>query len=89
MDKLEIEPFLIENFNNVTTEDLQEIINKYENHPSIIKIKENVRNENDFILDFEREILKLDTKKANLQGTIYKISQQKSLLNLMTSYPIT
>ena len=42
----------------------------------IIKIKENVRNGNDFTFkemnnfDFEREILKLDPKKANLQGDI-------------------
>ena len=76
VDKLEIESFLIENSNNTSTEDLQEIINKYDNHPSIIKIKENVLNENDFTfkdmttLDFEREMLKLDTKKANLQGDI-------------------
>ena len=76
VDKLEIESFLIENSNNISTEDLQEMINKYSNHPSIIKIKENVLNENDFTfkdittLDFEREILKLDTKKANLQGDI-------------------
>ena len=76
MDKLEIESFLIENSNITSTEDLQKMINKYNNHPSIIKIKENVLNENDFTfkdmttLEFEREILKLDTKKANLQGDI-------------------
>ena len=75
VEKLEIESFLFENSNNTSTEDLQEIINKYNNHPSIIKIKENVLNENDFTfkdftIDFEREIPKLDTKKANLQGDI-------------------
>ena len=76
MDKLELESFLIENSNNTSTEALQKIINKYNNHPSIIQIKENVLNENDFTfkdmttLDFEREILKLDTKNANLQGDI-------------------
>ena len=76
VDKLEIEPFLIDNSNNIATEDLKETIRKYENHPSIIKIKENVRNGNDFTFkemnnfDFEREILKLDPKKANLQGDI-------------------
>ena len=75
VDKLEIESFLIENSNNIS-EDLQEFINKYDNHPSIIKIKENVRIENDFTfkdmttLDFEKEILKLDTIKANIQGDI-------------------
>ena len=76
VDKFEIEPFLIDNSNNISTEDLKETIKKYENHPSIIKIKENVRNGNDFTFkemtnfDFEREILKLDPKKANLQGDV-------------------
>ena len=55
--------------NQCTT--LKETTKKYENHPSIIKIKENVRNGNDFTFkemtnfDSEREILKLDLKKAN------------------------
>ena len=76
MDKLGIEPFLIDNSNNISTEDLKETIKKYENHPSIIKIKETVRNGNDFTFkemtnfDSEKEILKLDSKKANLQGNI-------------------
>ena len=58
--------------NQCTT--LKETIKKYENHPSIIKIKENVRNGNYFTFnemtnfDFEREILKLDLKKDDLQG---------------------
>ena len=60
--------------NQCTT--LKETIKKYENHPSIIKIKENVRNGNYFTFnemtnfDFEREIFKLDPKKADLQGDI-------------------
>ena len=76
VDKLEIEPFLNDNSYSISTEDLKETNKKYENHPSIIKINENVRNGNDFTFkemtnfDFEREILKLDPKKANLQGDI-------------------
>ena len=34
VDKLEIEPFLIDNSNNISTDDLKETIKKYENHPS-------------------------------------------------------
>ena len=76
VDKLEIEPFLIEDTNIISTDNLEEIISIYENHPSIIKIKENVGNGNKFTfkditsLDFENEILKLDPKKANLQNDI-------------------
>ena len=67
---------IIDNSNNISTENLKETIKKYENHLSIIKIKENVRNGNDFTFkemnnfDFERGILKLGPKKANLQGDI-------------------
>ena len=52
------------------------IINKYENHPSIIKINENVSEGNNFAFKditpqvFEREILKLDPKKATPQNDI-------------------
>ena len=76
VEKLEIEPFLIEDTNIISTDYLEEINSKYENHPSIIKIKENVGNGNQFTfkdmtsLDFENEILKLDPKKANLQNDI-------------------
>ena len=76
VDNLEIEPFLIENTNSIYTTNLEDIISKYENHPSIRKIKENIGNGNKFTfkdmtsLDFENEILKLDPKKANLQNDI-------------------
>ena len=76
MVKVEIEPFSIENSNNISIDNLQENISKYENHPSILKIKENVRIENEFTfkdmisLDFKREILKFDPKKVNLQDDI-------------------
>ena len=51
---------------------LQDIIKKYESHPSIIKINENVKKGNIFSftdmtsLDFENEIIKLDKKKASM-----------------------
>ena len=76
VDNLEIEPFLFENTNIISTAKLDDIISKYENHPSIRKIKENIENGNKFTfkdmtsLDFENEILKLDPKKANLQNDI-------------------
>ena len=76
VDNLEIEPFLFENTNIISTAKLDDIISKSENHPSIRKIKENIENRNKFTfkdmtsLDFENEILKLDPKKANLQNDI-------------------
>ena len=76
VDNLEIEAFLFENTNIISTAKLDDIISKYENHPSIRKIKENIENGNKFTfkdmtsLDFENEILKLDRKMANLQNDI-------------------
>ena len=76
VDNLEIEPFLIENTNIISTANLEDIISKYENHPSIRKIKENIGNGSKFTfkdmtsLDFENEIPKFDHKKANLQNDI-------------------
>ena len=37
VEKLEIKPFIIENINNSSIENLEEKISKYKNHPSIIK----------------------------------------------------
>ena len=76
VDKLEIESFLKDNTNNISDENLQKIIDDYANHPSILKIQENVNNVSKFFfkdkrpLDFEIEILKLNPKKANLKGDI-------------------
>ena len=76
VDTLEIEPFLFKNTNIISTAKLDDIIGKYEKHPSTRKIKENIVNGNKFTfkdmtsLDFENEILKLDPKKANLQNDI-------------------
>ena len=79
VDNLNIEAYLptytdhIEFTEDTVSDDIQVIINKYKNHPSIIKINENVSEGNNFTFKditpqvFEREILKLDPKKAHLK----------------------
>ena len=62
--------------NNHITENIQDIVDKYENNPSIKKIKENITHENKFSfkdttpLDFATQIQNLDTKKAMLENDI-------------------
>ena len=74
VDNLEIEPYLLGN--NPITEDIQDILVKYENHPSVKKIKENKRDENKFTFkdttpkDFENQIQNLDIKKAIIENDI-------------------
>ena len=76
VDNLDIEPYLPENINNPSTESVQEIICKYENHPSITKIKENIKDENTFAFkdttseDFRTHIRNLNTKKAMPENDI-------------------
>ena len=76
VENLDIETYVIGNVKDTLTGNLQEIIDKYENHPSIKKIKEIVMGEIRFFFnditskDFENEILKLDTKKAVLEDDI-------------------
>ena len=53
VDKLEIESFLKDNTNNISDENLQKIIDDYANHPSILKIQENVNNVSKFF--FQRQ----------------------------------
>ena len=48
VDNLDIEPFLQDNTDNMLTENIQDIIDQYANHPSIIKSKENVGASNNF-----------------------------------------
>ena len=73
VDNLDIETYLPGNMDETLPKTLQEIINKYDNHPSIQKIKENVSEENNFSFsdmtshDLENQIRKLDTKKANIE----------------------
>ena len=75
VENLNIESFLTEN-TNVLAENLQGIVDQYANHPSIIKIDENVREDTNFSFkdmlpqDFQSETLKLDSRKANSQGDI-------------------
>jgi hypothetical protein len=76
VDNLDIPSYLPENTQHIQNDDIQMIIDIYENHPSIIKIKENVREGDKFLFtdmtsqDLESEILKLDPKKATTQNDI-------------------
>ena len=84
VDNLEIEPYAPDNVINISSENmnassiktLQDIIKKYDSHPSFIKINENAKKENIFSftdmksLDLENEIIKLDKKKANMDDDI-------------------
>ena len=73
VDNLGIESYLPENMNDLWTQD---IILKYENHSSVKKIKENVRDENTFSFkdtkpqDFRTQIQNLNTKKSMLENDI-------------------
>ena len=68
VDNLDIEPYILHN--KSTTENTQDIVNKYENHPSKIKIKENIKDKNIFSFkdstpeEFKFQIKKLDAKKS-------------------------
>ena len=70
VENLEIEPYLSETKSDIPNENIQEIIDQYKNHPSIVKTKENVGEGHNFSFkdttpqDVGREILKLDAKKA-------------------------
>ena len=79
VENLEIEHFVSENedANIIGCEDvIDTIIRKYKSHPSILKIKENVRIENKFEFidmtsdEMETEIKKLDPKKASMEDDI-------------------
>ena len=74
VDKLDIKPYLIHN--NRISKNTQDIIDKYENHPSIKMIKENIKDENKFSFqdttkeDLQLQIKNLDTKKAMVENDI-------------------
>ena len=76
VENLEIEPYLTESTTDILDENIQEIIDLYKDHPSIVKIKKNVEEGHSFSFkdttpqDFEKEILKLDTKKATPSNDI-------------------
>ena len=72
VETLEIEPYDSENHNVVYLEKISEIVKTYESHPSILKIKENVKSENKFLFndmtsqDFKKEISELNPNKAGI-----------------------
>ena len=79
VENLEIEHFVSENedANIIGHEDvINTIIRNYRSHPSILKIKENVRIDNKFEFidmtsdEIETEIKKLDPKKASMEDDI-------------------
>ena len=76
VENLDIELFLTEYTGDRLTCNLQEKLDKYDDHPSIKKINENVKLDIKFSFsditfqEFENEILKLDIKKAVQDGDI-------------------
>ena len=76
MENLDIETYLPGNMDETLPETLQEIMYKYDNHPSIKKFKENAIEVNSFSFsdmisqDLKNQILNLDTKKANMEDDI-------------------
>ena len=69
MEKLGIETYALGNSDGAQPE----IMDQYNNHPSITEIKEYVNEEHNFFFsdlsskDLEKQILELDTKKANIE----------------------
>ena len=76
MENLDIQTCFTGNMDETLAETLQEIMDKYDNQPSIKKLKENVIEMNDFsfsdmiLQDLENQILKLDTNKAIIEDDI-------------------
>jgi len=74
--KLDIEPYTPNLESDTNTDYIENIIKKYENHPSILKIKEIVKVENKFNFSdstsdyFENEINRLDITKAGMENDI-------------------
>ena len=73
---LNIEPYIPEDRDYPPCDNIDDIIAKYKSHPSIMKIKDNVNNEIKFTFadtsshEFQDEILKLNSKKANVENDI-------------------
>ena len=76
MENLDIQTYFTGNMDETLAETLQEIMDKYDNQPSIKKLKESVIEVNGFsfsdmiLQDLENQILKLDTKKAIIEADI-------------------
>ena len=79
VENLGIEPFIQNDTTNSLLNNLENIIDKYSKHPSVLKIKEETAFDEKFSFrdatseDFEREIHKLNEKKANPKGDIPRI----------------
>ena len=76
VDNLDIEYFTDDNENISSIINIQDIIKRYESHPSILKIKKNVNIDNNFVLkditshELKHDILQLDKNKASIENDI-------------------
>ena len=76
VENLEIEQFSPNAEKDIQTKDIEKIIKMYEKHPSIMKIKENVKIEGKFKFtdttpeDIKSEINKLDRKKSSVENDV-------------------
>ena len=75
VENLGIEPFGVD-MGNVSSDEIDEILKRYELHPSILKIKENVIIGEEFRFsdlveqDMQNQILQLNSKKAGILNDI-------------------
>ena len=76
VENLEIEPFTVICDEDIISENIPEIIKMYENHPSILKIKENIKIQGKFKFknitsnNIKNEIDKLNPKKSCISNDI-------------------
>ena len=76
VENLDIEHFVRTSNDYTNNENIEEILKKYQSHPSVVKIKENVPVENKFSFDditselFEKQLLNLNSKKASGKNDI-------------------
>ena len=76
VENLDIEHFTDDNNNMSSIINIQDIIKRYESHPSILKIKNNVNIEHNFVLkvisplEIKHDILQLDKNKASIENDI-------------------
>ena len=76
VESLDIETFTSSTISDVYTDDIEKIINQYQLHPSILKIKEKVTLKEKFKFkdinsnEINRKILQLNPKKASIKNDI-------------------
>ena len=76
VENLKIESFASQSENEISCDSIEDIIKMYELHPSILKIKENVKIQSRFEFsditshDFEVKIKELNSKKASIENDI-------------------